>query len=141
MARTQARAHAGGGGPHRHGRPVNHSVLRLSVREADGPRLVAALAGAMDWHTARQLREEATSLVEVNPRLVLDVSAVTFCDSSGLSALVQLRRRALDAGGSVVLTGVPGHLRRLLEISGLGPVLLGDGGAEAERPGGPHGPP
>ncbi|WP_168714013.1 STAS domain-containing protein [Streptomyces sp. A1136] len=120
---------------------MNHSVLRLSVREADGPRLVAALAGAMDWHTARQLREEATSLVEVNPRLVLDVSAVTFCDSSGLSALVQLRRRALDAGGSVVLTGVPGHLRRLLEISGLGPVLLGDGGAEAERPGGPHGPP
>lgn len=119
---------------------MNHSVLRLSVRESDGHRLVAALAGAMDWHTARQLCEETTSLVEVNPRLVLDVSAVTFCDSSGLSALVQLRRLALDAGGSVVLTSVPGHLMRLLEISGLGPVFLGDGAAEPERPGGPRDP-
>ncbi|MEU6890291.1 STAS domain-containing protein [Streptomyces sp. NPDC046557] len=117
---------------------MNHSVLRLSVRESDGPRLVAALAGAMDWHTAPQLREETTRLIAADRRLVLDVSAVTFCDSSGLSALVQLRRRALDAGGSVVLAGVPAHLLKLLEISGLGPVFLGDGAEEPEEPDGPH---
>ncbi|MGW7101746.1 STAS domain-containing protein [Streptomyces sp. NPDC054838] len=115
---------------------MEHSALRLSIRESEGPRLVAALAGAMDWHTAPQLREECTSLIAAHPRLVLDASGVTFCDSSGLSALVQLRRQAVEAGGSVVLTNVPAHLLRLLEISGLGPVFHGDGADEspAHRP-------
>ncbi|WP_330261156.1 STAS domain-containing protein [Streptomyces sp. NBC_00539] len=118
---------------------MNKSALSLNVREADGPRRVVALTGAMDWHTATQLREEGVRLLADSPHLVLDVSAVTFCDSSGLSVLVQLRRRAVGAGGSVVLTRVPGHLLRLLEISGLGPVFLGDGAGHPPEQDGPHG--
>ncbi|MFI9063547.1 STAS domain-containing protein [Streptomyces sp. NPDC053429] len=119
---------------------MNHSALRLNVRQADGPRLVVALTGAMDWNTAPQLREECVRLLADSPHLVLDVSAVTFCDSSGLSALVQLRRQALSAGGSVVLTSVPEHLLRLLEISGLGSVFVGDGAGHPPEPGGPTDP-
>ncbi|GHB56280.1 hypothetical protein GCM10010347_27930 [Streptomyces cirratus] len=119
---------------------MNHSVLRLNVREGDGTRLVVALAGAMDWHTAPQLREEGMRLLAESPHLVLDVSAVTFCDSSGLSVLVQLRRHAQDTGGSVTLTSVPAHLVRLLEISGLGRVFLADGAGHFPERGAPPEP-
>ncbi|WP_234320961.1 STAS domain-containing protein [Streptomyces katrae] len=78
---------------------------------------VAAVAGALDIHTAQDLHEQATAVPATHPHLVLDMSQVTFCDSSGLNTLLRLRRHAAAAGGSLALAAVPGQAMRMLSVT------------------------
>lgn len=61
--------------------------------------------------------------------VVLDLSQVQFVDSSGLRALVNGAKRARSAGGRLELRSVPPVVRRVLDVSGLDVLLLGDGPA------------
>ena len=49
----------------------------------------------------------------------VDLSGVTFMDSSGISALIECQQRALDDGSQVVLIAPSTSCRRVLEILGL----------------------
>src|SRR5690606_27968641 len=51
------------------------------------------------------------------PRLALDLGGVTFCDSSGLGALLDIRRLADEAGVPMVLREVPAQVARLLDLT------------------------
>jgi anti-anti-sigma factor len=46
-----------------------------------------------------------------------------FIDSSGLGALVALRANAEQHNTSLVLTDIPGPVRRIMELGGLGNLL------------------
>ncbi|MFB7356049.1 STAS domain-containing protein [Streptomyces gardneri] len=50
--------------------------------------------------------------------LDVDLSGVTFCDSSGLDMLLRLNRRANRAGKSLVLTALSPRVTRLLRLTG-----------------------
>lgn len=52
-------------------------------------------------------------------RLVLDFSGVRFCDSMGLSALIELSREAAATGVRVEVTNLGAPITRLLELTGL----------------------
>ena len=51
--------------------------------------------------------------------LVIDLSEVEFCDSSGLSALLIAERKMREHGGSVKLVGVQKKVLTLIKISHL----------------------
>ncbi|MCG8970337.1 STAS domain-containing protein [Streptomyces sp. CL12-4] len=51
--------------------------------------------------------------------MVLDLSAVAFCDSSGLSVLQGAWRQAEGVGGVLVLACVPPKPRRMLRVTGM----------------------
>jgi stage II sporulation protein AA (anti-sigma F factor antagonist) len=55
--------------------------------------------------------------------LVIDLSAVTFLDSSGIRVLVHAYQALNEAGGSLRVRGATGVVRRALEIVGLDGVL------------------
>jgi anti-sigma B factor antagonist len=55
--------------------------------------------------------------------LVVDVTEMTFIDSSGLRILVQARRKAADAGGRFELHQPSDSVVRLLELTGLDDLL------------------
>jgi anti-sigma B factor antagonist len=81
---------------------------------------VLSLHGDIDLNTAPKLVEEAGRLIDDGSQvLVLDLSGVGFCDSSGLSALVRLRNRVQPLGGRVILAGPTPIVQRVLEVSGL----------------------
>lgn len=88
----------------------------------DGSRI--ALAGELDVQTAPQLLDEAAPACAQGD-LVVDCAGLTFLDSSGVGALVTLRKRCEDAGGRVRLVEVPGRIELVLRISGLDKLLLG----------------
>lgn len=78
------------------------------------------LAGELDMSTAPELLERITSLAAGGtPRLVVDLAALTFCDSAGLTTFVRGDRRCAEAGGWLRLTGAYGHVARVIEISGV----------------------
>ncbi|OEJ30264.1 STAS domain-containing protein [Streptomyces subrutilus] len=108
--------------------PQPHLVLR----ETRDGLAIAAVVGALDIYTAPLLCEQATTLLTTHPHLVLDMSHVTFCDSSGLNTLLRLRRHAAAADGSLALAAVPAQPMRLLTVTGTDAVFtLYAGAAEA----------
>jgi anti-anti-sigma factor len=99
-------------------------LLRIRA-ERDPHCVVIHVDGEIDYGTASQLREEAARAVQAagNPRLVLDLGGVTFCDSSGLAVLVGLWKAVHAMGGRLVLARVPQRCRLLLKRTGLATIL------------------
>ena len=93
--------------------------LHLST-SSDGGYAVVSVSGEIDLETAAQLSDHAlTAIREVSPRLVLDLSRVTFMDSTGLQVLIAIKRRAELAGGSLALVGVARAVMKVLTVTGL----------------------
>lgn len=91
----------------------------VDVQERDGTTVVTA-SGALDFGSAEPLRAVLDEAVaQDKPRVVLDVSRVTFVDSTGLSLFVIGDRSARDRGGWLRLAGPAEQLRRLLHTTNL----------------------
>jgi anti-sigma B factor antagonist len=99
-------------------------ALSLTLQHTSGPLAVATVAGDIDLHTAPTLRSEALQLIGRGHRnLILDMSGVEFCDSSGLNALIGIWHSAQGTGGSLALAAVPYPLTRMLTLTGLNDIL------------------
>ena len=97
--------------------------FELRIVRSDS-RLHIAPAGELDIATAPQLEQaisEATS--EPVSELVLDLRELTFMDSSGLRTLAQANVKAEQAGTALSIWRGSRQIERVLEISGLGPLL------------------
>lgn len=102
----------------------------VSVMTADAARLtvgadsdgVHVLTGEIDAHTAPQFAGHFDPLPD-GEVIVLDMAAVTFMDSSGLRALVDLAQRAETAGSSVAVRSPSRSVAKIIEISGLTDVI------------------
>ena len=81
--------------------------------EDDGPHVLISVSGELDIATGPQLRECLTDFA--GRSMTLDLSGVTFMDSSGVAALAT----ALTQHSNVVLRGVGPVQRRVLEATGL----------------------
>lgn len=91
---------------------------------AEGTQGTIQVSGELDFFTAPRLREQIVHLHSQGASTVrLDLTGLTFIDSSGLSVLVAGYKRLRDGGGDLILTAVPAQARRVLEISGLSQVL------------------
>ena len=84
-----------------------------------GDAIVLALVGELDLYNAPVVREALRGAAGREPRrLVVDLSDVTFVDSTTLGAFVEAR--AALAGGDAFVLAAPGlEVRRALEVSGL----------------------
>jgi len=91
------------------------------VREVmeNGTAVVVRLAGELDLYNADAVREALLAAVERAPqRLVVDLEAVRFIDSTALGVLIEARSKVTDRGSFVL--AAPGlETRRALEVSGL----------------------
>jgi anti-anti-sigma factor len=101
------------------------SVTPLSIHVTDlGSSRRIAVTGELDLTTAPTLETRASALLRDGHDVELDLAAVPFVDSSGLRALVLIDREATASGSRLtVLEPLPGQLRRLLDVSGVGAHL------------------
>ncbi|MCS0601332.1 STAS domain-containing protein [Streptomyces sp. LP11] len=113
--------------------------LQLTVREGPDGLVIVEVAGELDFHTSNALDREVTAVSDAHSRLVLDMSQVTFCDSSGLSALLHLLRHTQATGTALTLVAVPAQTMRLLTITGSDAVFTIHGSL-TEIPAAPDGP-
>jgi anti-anti-sigma factor len=103
---------------------VERPELAIAVQRTDSEAVVN-LAGEIDMLTVQRLSTTVNEmLADPPPRIVLDLSGVTFCDSQGLGTLVVLSRKATTAQTVLVLTNVADFLMRVLDITGLRSALM-----------------
>lgn len=98
--------------------------MRISRRH-DGDTVRVALAGELDLASSETVREHLEQVVrETQPRhLLVDMGGVTFCDSTGLEALICVRAAVTGQGTDFRLTNVHGVALMTLEITGVLPLL------------------
>ncbi|MEV6527602.1 STAS domain-containing protein [Longispora sp. NPDC051575] len=101
--------------------PVVHVTPSAWVTATDhGNVSVVAMGGEIDIATAPLLqRQLATLLGNGRHRLVIDVSAVTFCDSTGLGVLIGAARALHLHGLRAHLTGLRPAMTRLFDVTGI----------------------
>jgi anti-sigma B factor antagonist len=93
--------------------------LVLSTRQVDDLAIVS-VSGEVDLETASQLGDHAlVALRDVSPHVLLDLTDVTFMDSTGLKVLLSIQRRADLAGGSFAIAGASRSVRKILSVTGL----------------------
>lgn len=99
----------------------------------DGDQAVEWVSGDVDLANCGHVLELGAAAI-AEPRvdaLVVELSGVTFLDSTGLGALVQLRNLAKAAGKRLRLRGVPPPVSKLLTLTRLDEVFgltVGDAG-------------
>lgn len=95
--------------------PLNFSVE--VTREHDTAHLVPA--GEIDLATVGQLGRELDALVAAGcARIVVDLRAVEFLDSTGLHALFCAHARAAENGWQLAIIPGPRPVQRIFEITG-----------------------
>ena len=98
--------------------------INLQHERVDGESILH-LSGEIDMATAPAFRDAALrAIAEDGPSLTLDLSGVTFMDSTGLHVLVGTYRRVRIHGGTFTMRNIPDIVRKLLRVTGLDNVLL-----------------
>lgn len=85
---------------------------------------IVRIGGEIDVCVAETLEEGLLRIMRAHsPRLLIDLSAVTFIDCTGLRALLVTQRRARMRRGSAHLIYASAAVRRIIELTGLRDTL------------------
>lgn len=85
---------------------------------------VLTVRGEIDVSTAPELRERLLEVAENGaPVVVVDLSDVSFVDSTALGVLVSGVKRFRSEGGDLRLVVTQPHISKVLEITGLNDVF------------------
>lgn len=93
--------------------------LIMDVQQREGAAIVV-LAGEVDFNQSHKLLDALNVVVERRPqRLVVDLSAVEYMDSSGLGTLVKVFQQVNAYKGKMVLVGMNERVRSAFQITRL----------------------
>ncbi len=85
---------------------------------------VLPLEGEIDLHVSPNVTASLRMMIEKKPKqLIVDLSRVTYIDSSGLAALIEGMQNAEEYGGKFALAGLQETIRTIFEIARLDQVF------------------
>lgn len=86
-----------------------------------GEVVTAHLAGEIDHHSARGLREAIDNAIELNmpTLLILDFKEVSFMDSSGIGLVMGRYRNLVKSGAELHITGTPPQIYKMMKLAGI----------------------
>lgn len=96
--------------------------MKLKV-EQDSRGQILRPEGEIDLHYTPELRARLLRLIGTGRGIVIDMSGVTYIDSSGVATLVEGLKRARDAGQAFLIAGVQDAPMRVLELTRLDQVF------------------
>jgi anti-anti-sigma factor len=86
---------------------------------------VLPLDGEIDLHVSPRVAASLGAMIEQKPpRLVVDLSNVTYIDSSGLAVLIEGMQNVEAYGGKFILAGIQENVKPIFEIARLDQVFI-----------------
>jgi anti-sigma B factor antagonist len=95
---------------------VEHEQASFFLEGMDGCTVVTA-AGEIDICTSPRLREAMTAAVETDRLILVDLSAVTFLDSTGIGVLLGIQKKIATSHQSIHLVGPNRLVAKVLRIT------------------------
>lgn len=99
--------------------------LNVSSR-SQGDHTIVIATGEIDLYTAPRLHSELAGVIDKSApssRIVVDMSGVEFCDSTGMNVLLSCLRQARERGGELELAAPRPAVRKILQVTGLDAVF------------------
>jgi anti-sigma B factor antagonist len=86
---------------------------------------ILILNGEVDAFTASNLKKEILELTESAETnlLVLEMSRVSYMDSTGIGVIIAGYKSVKKNGGSLVVQGLTSRVKRLFDITGLSEIV------------------
>ena len=100
--------------------------LKMDITsEKRGDTITAFIKGEIDHHNAKAARETLDSIIETEQPIHfgLDLSRVSFCDSSGLGLVMGRMRKCQTVGSTLIIKNPSVAAMRILEIAGMDKIL------------------
>jgi len=98
--------------------------MEFKIDKLDNFVLIKVLKEKLDTTMAPSLKSELVLLSGNGEKnILLDLSKCTYCDSSGLSAILVANRLCKNAEGVLILSGLQPAVERLISVSQLDTVL------------------
>ncbi|MFI8856026.1 STAS domain-containing protein [Streptomyces prasinus] len=89
--------------------------LSVATTTTDGIRVLHP-TGEIDHHTCERLRQALNELTADRPRVVVDMSRVTFMDSSGINTLIAAYKHVTAADGWIRIAAPTVPVLRVLQL-------------------------
>ncbi len=86
-------------------------------------RAVVFVQGEIDMSAGPAIRDALSTAQQGSPDVIVDVSDVSFMDSTGINALLRAHRQ-VSPGGSLRVVGATSAVRRVFDITGVSELLL-----------------
>jgi anti-sigma B factor antagonist len=97
--------------------------MELNVQQRDGATVVKVLIPRLDASMAANFKNQLIEVIKDGvTKLVLDLSAVGFIDSSGLGALVSVLK-AMNGKGSIAVAGANATVTGLFKLTSMDRVF------------------
>ena len=99
--------------------------LNVSSR-SQGDHTFVITTGEIDLYTAPRLHSELAAVIDKSApasHVVVDMSGVEFCDSTGMNVLLSCLRQARERGGELELAAPRPAVRKILQVTGLDAVF------------------
>ncbi|XVQ11236.1 STAS domain-containing protein [Spirillospora sp. CA-255316] len=78
---------------------------------------VVRVRGEIDVVSREPFEASMSEALEAGGPMVVDMRQVTFCDSTGLNAIVTANKRAIERGTAIALVALPPRVRRVFRIT------------------------
>jgi anti-anti-sigma factor len=116
-------------------REVREQLAEIAAAAAEGELVIrlwspssglciASLSGEMDMANADELRRALAGGLPAAPfRLIVEVSGLTFIDSTGINMLATVAREVEGSGGTIALVGPTSNVARVFEMVSLHELL------------------
>ena len=88
--------------------------------------MVVTIAGEIDLYTAPKLQTDLVAIIDdaaPAARIVIDMSGVEFCDSTGMNVLLSCLRHVRERGGELELAAPRPAIVKILAVTGLDSVF------------------
>jgi anti-sigma B factor antagonist len=99
------------------------TVLLAIYPSGSAPNTVLRLVGVLDIGTVGTLRESVKPHLVADGTVVLDLAEVTFCDSTGIGAIVGLYRTGAEMGCDLILQSPQRRVAAILSMTGVDQVV------------------
>jgi anti-sigma B factor antagonist len=98
-------------------------MLEVNAREQDGINIVE-VSGRVVYETENDFRKAILDLISADKvKIVLNLSKLSYINSSGLGILINLLKTSQNKGGDIKLAGLQGELRELFSITSLDQIF------------------
>jgi anti-anti-sigma factor len=98
--------------------------MNFQVVDQNKYSVITSQVDKLNASNAPELKSELLNLNKnsVN-NIIIDLSNTSYCDSSGLSAILAANRLCKNSGGKFILCGLQPNVQKMIEISQLNRVL------------------
>lgn len=102
--------------------------MQISHTREDDAQVIA-ISEELGHHEARRIIDYTDTALSMNPegRVILDLSGLTFMDSSGLAVVLHLQRSLQRAGRTLTVRGTRQQAMRVFRAAGLPKLVYFEG--------------